>query len=187
MIDATGLKNGTTFLLSGTPYRVVKYAHQKIGRGGANVKLSVRNLKTGALEEKTMNSSSKVEEINTLKRNLQFLFKDASTATFMDPNTFEQVEIPVDLAKTELNFIKEGDTADVLFWEEAPLSVEIPPKVTLKVTDTVPGVKGNSATNLYKPATLENGLKLRVPLFIKEGDKIRVDTKSGEYVERAGK
>jgi elongation factor P len=105
----------------------------------------------------------------------------------MDPNTFEQVEIPVDLAKTELNFIKEGDTADVLFWEEAPLSVEIPPKVTLKVTDTVPGVKGNSATNLYKPATLENGLKLRVPLFIKEGDKIRVDTKSGEYVERAGK
>jgi len=102
----------------------------------------------------------------------------------MDPKTFEQVEIPVNLAETELSFIQEGGTADVLFWEETPLSVEIAPKVTLKVTDTAPGVKGNSATNLYKPAVLENGLELKVPLFIKKGDKIRVDTKSKEYVER---
>jgi len=184
MIEATNLKNGTTFLLSGTPYRVTKYTHQKIGRGGATVKLSVRNLKTGALEEKAFNSSFKVEDISTLKRSLQFLFKDAINATFMDPKTFEQVEIPVNLAETELSFIQEGGTADVLFWEETPLSVEIAPKVNLKVTDTAPGVKGNSATNLYKPATLENGLELKVPLFIKKGDKIRVDTKSKEYVER---
>src|SRR3989344_5194363 len=133
MISATALKNGTTFLLSGTPDRVVKYAHQKIGRGGATVKLSARNLVNGNLEEKTMNSTLKDDEI---------------------------------------------------FWGDKALSVEIPPKVTLTVVETDPGVKGNTASNIYKPAKLENGILIKVPLFIKSGDKIRVDTRTGEYVER---
>lgn len=185
MIDATNLKSGITFLLDGKPYQVIKYTHQKIARGGGTVKLSVRNLSTGVSEEKTLSSSTKVEEISTLKKSLQFLYKDADKAVFMDPKTYEQVEVPVSLIKKEIQYMKEGGNVNVLFWNEEPLSVEISPKITLEVTDTVPGVKGNSATNIYKPATLENGLKIKVPLFIKKGDKIRVNTRTGGYMERA--
>lgn len=184
MIEATNLKNGTTFLMDGKPFKVIKYTHQKIGRGGGLVKLVVRNLESGTQIEKTINSTAKVENINTMKRNMQYLYKDESSAVFMDPKTYSQVEIPVGLAKEELSYIKEGESADILFWEDRPLSIDIPPKVTLKVIDTAPGVKGNSATNLYKPATLENDLQLKVPLFIKIGDKVRVDTRKKEYVER---
>lgn len=185
MIQVTDLKAGKAFLLESKPYKVIKYTHQKIGRGGANVKLSVRNLNNGNLEEKTFNATKKVEEISTVKKPLQFLYIDKGRGIFMDSRSYEQVEIPVAIVQDQLMYIKEGESIDVLFWDEKPLSFDIPPKVTLKVADTVPGVKGNSATNIYKPATLENGVKIRVPLFIKKGEKIRVDTRTGEYVERA--
>lgn len=192
MIEARSLKVGTTFLMESKPYKVIKYTHQKIARGGGTVKLSLRNLKNGNLEGKTLNSSRKVEEISTFKKPLQFLYKDSSTAVFMDAKTYEQVELPTSLIKDELLYIKEGETINVLFWsfggtqdkDDKALSVEIPPKVVLQVVGTPPGVKGDSATNIYKPATLENGLRLKVPLFIKKGDKIRVDTRTGGYVER---
>ena len=184
MIDATALKNGKTFLMDGKPYSVLKYTHQKIGRGGANVKLSVRNLESGKLEEKTFNSTVKVEEITTSKKAMQYLFKDSAGVTFMDSQTYEQTQIPLQLIKDALSFIKEGETVNILFWDEKALSVELPPKVVLTVKDTAPGAKGNSATNIYKPATLDNDFSTKVPLFIKVGDKVRVDTKTGEYVER---
>ena len=184
-ISATELKNGVTFLMSGKPYQVVKYAHQKIARGGGTVKLSVRNLETGNLEKKTLNSSLKVEEITTVKRPLQYLYKDDTSVYFMDPRSYEQIEIPLVMAKDQIVFIKEGESVDVLFWDNKALSIGLPAKVVLTVKDTVPGVKGDSATNIFKPAILENGLKLKVPLFIKKGDKIRIDTRTGEYVERA--
>lgn len=184
MIEATNLKNGTSFLMDGKPFKVVKYTHQKIGRGGGLVKLVVRNLESGIQEEKTINSGAKVENISTLKKSLQYLYKDDKSAIFMDPKTYGQVEIPLKLIEEELKFIKEGENADILFWEERALSVEIPPKVNLKVINTAPGIKGNSASNMYKPATLENNLQLKVPLFIKIGDKVRIDTRTGEYVER---
>lgn len=184
MIEATNLKNGTTFSMDGKPYRVIKYTHQKIARGGGTVKLSVRNLATGGSEEKTFSSSAKVEEINTIKKPLQYLYSDDANAVFMDTTSFEQIEIPLTVVKNRLPYIKEGQNVDILFWENKPLSVDIPPKVTLEVVETVPGVKGNSATNIYKPAELENGLKIKVPLFIKKGDRIRVDTRTGEYTER---
>lgn len=184
MIEATELKNGTTFLLSGKPCKVVKYTHQKIGRGGANVKVSIRNLTTGALEEKTFNSSEKFEEISTIKNKLQYLYKDEKEAYFINSKTFEQISIPLSIVGDDIYFCKEGEEINVLFWGDKPLSVEIGPKVNLKVVDTMPGVKGNSATNIYKPAVLENGLKIKVPLFINNGDKIRVDTRSITYVER---
>lgn len=187
MIEATELKNGTTFLLNGVPFKVEKYRHQKIGRGGANVKLTLRNLKTGGQQQRTLNSSHKVEEIATIKKPLQYLFNDQSGATFMDPDSYEQVEIPASVLGDDLSFVKEGQNVDVLFLEDKPLSVDIPPKVTLRVESTTPGVKGNSATNIYKPAELENGLKLKVPLFINQGDKVKVDTRTGEYVERVEK
>lgn len=185
MIEATALKNGTTFLINNNPYKVIKYTHSKIARGGGTVKLSVRNLETGVLERKTFNSNAKVDEITTIKRSLQYLFTDANDATFMDASNFSQVEIPIEIIKNEIKFIKEGESVDVLFWDEKPLSIEIAPKITLIVTDTSPGIKGNSATNVFKGAILENSLEVKVPLFIKIGDKVRVDTRTSKYVERA--
>ena len=185
MIEATNLKNGVTFLSNGKPYIVIKYNHIKVGRGGAIVRVSSRNLETGAIEEKTYSSNIKVEDIKTQKQKLQYLYNDGTNAVFMNPTNYEQVEIPIKVVSYELKFIKEGDNVDILMWDDKPLSVEISPKVVLMVKSTVPGVKGNSATNMFKPATLENGLDIKVPLFIHEGDNIRVDTRNGEYVERA--
>lgn len=191
MLSSTELRAGKTFQMDGTPYQVVKYEHVKIGRGGATVRVSVRNLKTGANDEKTFSTSQTVEEIITIKRRLQYLYSDGENAVFMDPKTYEQVEVGKNILKSDLLYLKEGDLADLLFWVEGessskdkPLGIDLPPKVNLTVAETDPGVKGNSAANIYKPATLENGLVVKVPLFIKAGDKIRVDTRSGEYTER---
>lgn len=185
MVEATALKTGKTFEIDGVPFQVVKFELQKIARGGGTVKLAVRNLETGALAHKTMNSSVRVQEINTVKRPLQYLYADGDTVSFMDPDTYDQIEIKQEIVNDQLLFIKEGQTVNVMFWDDKALSVDIAPKVTLTVKETTPGVKGNSATNVYKPATLENGLEVKVPLFIKVGEKIRVDTRSGEYIERA--
>lgn len=184
MLDSTDLKNGTTFLYNGKPYKVLKYTHIKMGRGGAIVRVTVRNLENQAVEEKTFSSNVKVQELVTSKRKLQFIYKDASNAVFIDPKTYEQVEIPLKVIEEELPYIKEGETVNILFWDDKALSVEIPPKVILTVVDTPPGVRGDSATNIFKTATLENGLKVKVPLFVDKGEKIVVDTRTGEYVER---
>jgi len=184
MIEATDLKNGTTFLSNSKPYKVIKYSHIKVGRGGAIVKVNIKNLITGVMEDKTFSSNSKVDEITTQKRKLQYLYHDNEKAFFMDPKSYEQMEIPLKNMTDELVYIKEGDNADILFWDDYALSIEIPPKVALSIKDTSPGVKGNSASNVYKDAILENGLKIRVPLFIKSGERVRVDTRTGEYVER---
>lgn len=193
MIQATDLKIGVTFQMDGKPFRVLKYAHSKIGRGGANVKVSIRNLETGDLEEKTFNSDHKVEEIITVKKSLQYLYRDSKNAIFMDPITYEQREVSVAIISDQLPYINEGGNVNLLFWsfggaqdkEDKPLSIEIPPKVILKVVDTPPGIKGNSATNIYKPAKLENNLQVKVPLFINKGNRVVIDTRTGEYVERA--
>lgn len=184
MISATDLKNGKTFEVDGKAYKVVKYTHSKIGRGGANVKVKVRNLQSGKLEDKTFNSTRKIAEINTHKKPLQYLYIDGDNAVFMDPKTFEQTEMKVKSIDTEIRFINEGDSINVLMADDVALSIEISPKVVLKVTKTDPGVKGDTASNVYKPAILENGLAIKVPLFIKENDKVKVDTRTGEYVER---
>lgn len=184
MIPVTELRKGVTFEMGGAPYKVLEYHHIKIGRGGATIRISVRNLVTGFQEEKTFNNGASVSPINTVKRRLQYLYS-GDDAVFMDPKTYEQVEISRETLASDLNFLKEGQQIDVLFWDERPLGVELPPNVTLTVAEADPGVKGNSASNFYKPAKLENGLQLKVPLFINKGDKVRVDTRTGEYVERA--
>ncbi len=185
MIASTDLRNGVTFLRNSKPYKVIKYALIKMGRGGATVKLEARNLESGATEHISYSSNIKVDEVSTQKRRLQYLYNDGVVASFMDPKSFDQVEIPMSVIKEELPYIKEGDSADILFWDDKPLSIDIAPKVVLTVTETDPGVKGNSVSNIYKPATLENGLQVKVPLFINKGEKIRVDTRSGAYIERA--
>lgn len=184
MISVTELRAGRTFEEDGEPFVVLKYEHLKMGRGTANIKVKVRNLKTGTVIEKTYISGARVQEISTVKRKLQYLYKDEENFYFMDPKTFEQFEISRDLISDQAPFLREQAMVDVLFWSEKPLSIELPPKMEFEVKETGPGVKGNSATNIFKPATLENGLKLKVPLFINQGDKILVDTRTGEYVER---
>jgi len=192
-MNATDLKNGETFLHYGKPYQVVKYSLIKMGRGGAVVKVVAKNLETGGNQEISYSSNGTVEPANTTKRSLQYLYKDAVNAVFMDPRSFEQIEVPLKVLGDQMLFVKEGAESTVLFWsfgsaqdkEDRPLSVEIPPKVVLEVKETDPGVKGNSASNFLKSATLENGLKVKVPLFINAGEKIRVDTRTWDYIERA--
>lgn len=185
MITATDLKNGTTFLDEGKPFKVIKYSHIKMGRGGATVRVVARNLETGSLSELTYDAGNKVDEITTSKKRMHYLYKDHKNAFFIDPETYEQTEINLNILGDLISFVKEGSQIDVLFWEGRALSVDIAPKVVLEVVETDPGVKGNSATNIYKPAKLENGLTIKVPLFIKAGDKVRVDTRTSEYIERA--
>ncbi len=185
MISATELKNGIAFLHYGKPFQVVKYSLIKMGRGGAVVKVMARNLEDGSNQEISYSSNVTVEEANTTKRSLQYLYKDAVNAVFMDPRSFEQVEIPLSVLGDQILFVKEGAESVILFWDDKALSVDIPPKVILSVKETDPGIKGNSASNFMKSATLENGLNIKVPLFIKEGEKIKVDTRTWEYIERA--
>lgn len=184
MIASTQLRNGTTFMRNEQPHKVIEYALIKMGRGGATVKITARNLITGAVINDSYSSNIKVEEVATSKKRLQYLYQDGSIATFMDPSSFDQVEVPVKVIANEIKFTKEGESVDIMFWGDRVLSIDLPPKVSLEVVDTDPGVKGNSASNLYKDAILENNIKVRVPLFINKGDKVRVDTRTSEYVER---
>src|SRR4030067_2415736 len=136
MINVTDLRAGKTFVRDGKPYIVVKYEHKKLGRGNAVIKTQVKNLRTGAVDEIGFNSGARVDEINTTKRQLQYLYIDKSNAVFMDPVTFDQVEIPIVVVKDQLVYTKEGDNVYVLFWDDSALSLELPPKVTLTITET---------------------------------------------------
>lgn len=184
MISVTDLRSGTTYKEAGDLLQVISYEHIKMGRGSANIKVKVRNLKTGAIIEKSYINGANVENISLNNSEMQFLYKDAEKASFMDPRTFEQKDI--DLANISGHeFLIEGNNYTLQFYENYPLGIMLPPKVTLKVADTAPGIKGNSASNAYKDATLENGMNIRVPLFIEAGDSVVVDTRDNSYTKRA--
>lgn len=185
MIPVTELRKGVTFELEGNPYIVLEYNHVKMGRGGATIRVSIKNLKNGVIETKSFNNGSSFEKITTLKKKLQYLYSDDTTSYFMDPRSFEQLEMSKDILGTDIGYLHEGQEVDVLFWDEQALGIELPPNVVLTVAEADPGVKGNSATNIYKQVKMENGLVVKAPLFINRGDKIRVDTRTGQYVERA--
>lgn len=191
MIDATKLKNGATFMDQNEPYKVIKYTHTHLSRGAGNVKLKVRNLRTGAVTNKAYKGNDRVEEADLTTKNLQYLYKEGGDYIFMDSSDFTQVNMTNDILGDQASFLKEGDEYQVGFWtnprtsDEEPLDVNFPPKINLKVKEASPGVKGDTQGAATKDAILENGLKVRVPLFINAGDEVRVDTRSGEYVERA--
>lgn len=184
MISVTELRAGTTYVEDGQYLTVLSYEHIKMGRGSANIKVKVKNLKTGSTTEKGYTNGAKVANIPVLKKDMQYLYKDETEVFFMDPQSFEQVSISISLV-SDNPYLKEGDTFPVSFIEGKPLSVLLPPKMVFKVVETAPGAKGNSATNVFKEATLENNIKTRVPLFINVGESIRVDTRTGEYTEKA--
>ena len=181
MIGVQEIRNGTAFLLDGQPWVGLKYEHVKMGRGSATIRVKMRNLLTGAIIEKSFVNSARVEEIDLVRKPMQYLYKDGESYIFMDPKTYEQISIG---EIEEGKYLKEGVTVNVLFWDDRALSVELPPKMEFEVAECDSGIKGNSVSNLYKPAKLDNGINLRVPLFIEVGDKILVDTRDGSYAER---
>ena len=185
MISVTELRAGRSFKEDGQPYLVLKYEHTKMGRGTASIKVKVKNLKTSSVTEKSFISGARVEEILTQKKKLQYLYSDQLGFHFMEPKSFEQFTIPIKLLQEQADFLKAESLVDVLFVEDEPVSVELAPKMKFKIQETGPGVKGDSATNIFKQATLDNNMKIKIPLFIKTGEEIWVDTRSGEYVERA--
>ncbi len=185
MLVVQDLRNGTAFLLDGSPWMCLKYEHVKMGRGSATIRVKIRNLLTGTTVEKSFVNSARVEEINTARRPMQYLYRGTGTYVFMDPKTFDQVEISDQVIAENGAYLKEGVTVNVLFWDDRPLWIELPPKMEFTIAETDPGIKGNSAANMYKSAKLDNGLTVRVPLFIAEGERVLVDTRDGSYVERA--
>lgn len=185
MILATKLRNGVTFELDGKPYKVTDYKHTHMSRGGGTVKVKVRDLSSGVVSTKTFKSTEKFDDIDVSKRVLQYLYKEDKEYIFMDPRSFEQIEIGEKVIGESGVFLKEGEDVNVLYWDDKALDVDLPPKIEFTVVDAAPGEKGDSASNVYKDAELENGLKVRVPLFINKGDKVRIDTRTSEYVERS--
>ena len=189
MILVNDLRSGTAFFDNGQAWVVIKFEAIKMGRGSSTIKVKVRNLKTGAIIEKSFINAEKVEEANTTKRPLQFLYRQDETLFFMDPRTFEQLSLPLQLVDEQAKYLREGNTVIVVFLEEhdqtIPLSIELPMKMEFTVAETDPGVKGDSAVNIYKSAKLDNGMSVKVPLFISGGDKVVIDTRTGEYTSRA--
>lgn len=184
MISVTELRAGATYKEDGQLLQVVSYEHIKMGRGSANIKVKVKNLKTGSTVEKSYINGAKVDNVQVLKKDLQFLYKDDEKAYFMNNATYEQVEVLL-VTVPDHQYLKEGETFNVSFLGDEALTVTLPPKMVFKVVDTAPGIKGNSATNVFKDATLENNIKTKVPLFINIGESIRIDTRTGSYSEKA--
>ncbi len=185
MISVTDLRSGVVFQEQGQLFQVLSYEHIKMGRGSANIKVKVKNLRTGTTVEKSFINGAKVDNVSVYKRDLQYLYRDSESAYFMNPTTFEQISIPIKIIGNDIYYLKEGESFNISFLGDEALSLNLPPKMEFSVEDTAPGVKGNSATNVFKDAVLKNGLKTKVPLFINVGDRIRVDTRTGEYSERA--
>jgi elongation factor P len=185
MISAGEFRKGTTFEMDGQVFNIVDFQHVKPGKGAAFVRTKVKNVLTGAVLEKTFNPTEKFPEAVIERKEMQYLYNDGSLYYFMDTDTYEQIPLNKDIVEDAVKFLKENDLATIRFYKGEAFSVEPPNFVELEVTHTEPGVRGDTATNTLKPATLETGASIMVPLFINTGDKIRVDTRSGEYMERA--
>lgn len=185
MATTADFRNGMCLDIDGTYYFIIEFLHVKPGKGPAFVRTKLKNVVTGRVLDKTWNSGVKVEEVRVERRPYQFLYKDEMGYNFMHPETFEQISIPGESIEG-VQFLKEGDMVEAMVHAatETILTCEMPPNVVLEVTYTEPGVKGDTATNTLKPATVETGAEVRVPLFINAGEKIKVDTRDGSYIER---
>lgn len=185
MATTADIRNGLCIEFNGDLYSIVEFQHVKPGKGGAFVRTKLRNLRTGRVIPNTFNSGAKIEIARVERRPYQFLYKDPSGYNFMHTETFEQVTIEETLINAP-QFLKEGQGVEVLFHAdtETPLTCELPAFVILEITYAEPGVKGDTATNTLRPATVETGATVNIPLFVNSGEKIKVDTRTGEYSER---
>ena len=184
MYQPTDLKKGTVCQIDGQPYRVIDYGQKVMGRGGSIVNVKLKNLITGAVIPKTFKGQEKIERAEVNNRTVQYLYNDGETYFFMDPESFEQFELSAELVDEASGFLKEGESLTLQFFGERVINVELPKNIFLEVTYTEDVVKGDTTSNVLKDATLETGVSVKVPAFIKQGDIISVDTGTGDYRER---
>ena len=184
MITAGDFRNGVTFDMDGNVFQIVEFQHVKPGKGAAFVRTKIKNVITGGVTEKTFNPTDKFPTAFIERREMQYLYADGDLFYFMDQETYEQQPISANTLGDALKFVKENEVVKVLSYKGSVVGIEPPFFVELEVTATEPGVKGDTATNVTKPATVETGAEIRVPLFVNEGDIIRIDTRTGEYMAR---
>ena len=184
-ISTNDLKNGMALNLPEGLVTVVEFQHVKPGKGGAFVRTKLKNVRTGAVIDRTFRADEKVTLAMIDKREMQFLYREGVDYVFMDNENYDQITVPSGSIGDAVNFLKEGDTAVLPMYKEEIVGVELPAAVELEVTETEPGEKGDRVSGARKPATLETGLVVQVPLFVEPGDRIKVDTRSGEYLTRA--
>jgi elongation factor P len=185
-VDTSQFRNGLKIELDGEPFSIVFFQHVKPGKGGAFVRTKVRNLKSGRVLERRFRAGERVELADVEERKMQYLYQDGAQLVFMDTQSYEQIPFSTEQVGDARKFLKENLEVDVVFWRGQPINIELPAFITAAITHCEPGIKGDTASNVTKPATLETGAIVQVPLFVKEGESIRVDTRSGEYVERVG-
>jgi elongation factor P len=185
MLTAGDFRKGITFQINGEPYVVLDFQHVKPGKGAAFVRTKYKNIKTGAIREEAFNPNDKFDNAHIETKKMQYLYNDGELYYFMDGETFEQVPISFDMVEDAIKYLSENDEATIKFYQEEPFIVEAPNFVDLKVIETEPGVKGDTATNVTKEATVETGAVVHVPIFIEEGEVIQIDTRSGEYLGRS--
>ena len=185
-VDTSQFRNGLKIELDGEPYAIVYFQHVKPGKGGAFVRTKVKNLRTGRVLDRTFRSGERLSEADVEDRRMQYLYQDGEQLVFMDTTNYDQIPFSAEQVGDGRKFLKENIEVDVLFWRGKPIQVELPAFVEAQVTQCDPGVRGDTATGATKPATLETGAVVQVPLFIKQGETIRIDTRTGAYVERAG-
>ncbi|HSR54403.1 MAG TPA: elongation factor P [Acidobacteriota bacterium] len=185
MINATQIRKGNVLLVNGEPHRVMDFHHRTPGKGQAIVRALLRNLKTGASYEQRFNSNETVERVILEQKEMQYLYNDGTHYHFMNTETYEQFPIDVEMLGDAKDYLKEEQVIEVEFYDDSPIGVSLPKVVELEVTETEPELKGATASNSPKPATLETGVVVQVPPFVKVGDVIRVDPSEGRYIERA--
>ena len=186
MLSTNQFKNGNHIDVEGTIFKIVEFQHVKPGKGGAFVRTKLRRTSDGAVIDRTFRAGEKFRPVHTEARKMSFLYADGADAHFMDAQSYEQLALPEDQVAESLKWIVPNEEIELLYVDESPSDVQVPSAVELTVTETQPGVKGDTASGGGdKPATLESGVVVRVPLFVNEGDRVRVDTRSGEYVSRA--
>lgn len=183
-LDTSDFKNGLKLDLDDTPYVITYFQHVKPGKGGAFVRTKVKNLLNGRTVDRTFRAGEKLKEADVEERKMQYLYNDGENCIFMDTVSYDQIPIMDDVIGDNSKFLLENADVNVLFWKGAPVNIVLPSFIEVLVTQSDPGVKGDTSSGATKPATLETGAVIHVPLFVKEGDKLRVDTRTGEYCER---
>jgi len=184
MIDTGDIRKGSTFEMDGRLLKVVDFSHNKQGRGSAQLRMTLRDLRTGALTQHTVQAGAKFSAVRLERRHVQYLYPDGEHYVFMDTESFDQIFLNEASVGEALKFLKEQDIVDLMVFGEEPIDIELPTAVILVVAETDPGLKGDTASGATKPATLETGLVVSVPLFVNIGDRLKVDTRTGEYIER---
>jgi elongation factor P len=179
------LKTGTTFECEGNPFIVLDYQHSKMGRGGAVMRTKLKNLVTGAVVQRTFQSSDKFEEIRIERRKVQYMYSESSRYFFMDQEDYTQFDLSKEALDGAERFLKEGEIVQFQYYQDQPIKIDIPIKMVFGVIEASEGWKGDTVSAATKPVKIETGLLVNVPLFVKKGDKIRIDTRTGQYVERA--